>query len=298
MGAEDWVPVNTPTGQALAKAVRSPNRRFLLAFYSGVGGGEGGVALVEGEQARWRVRAVPPEDGHVTNDGTVIFADWLNTAALAGEFLVVSVQGTTLLRRQFKANVYRTGVTTDSGFGWVTTANSDDEEDSGVLEVFDLGTGRSVLRLHPYCQGDVRTVEREGADWVVVSGRGMRAVVRDDGSVANQDEVFMQEWDQLVREGRWAALVYQVRDAWSGTPAESLVAAIRSRFASWSTGLDASEESHGVKATGHRVIGEILQSYGDKGGALAEFEAAVRFNPKIGLKRRILELRGGSAGTQ
>lgn len=289
---ESFISVETPTGEAVAKSVRSPNGRFRIACYAGVGGGEGGVVLIEGDTALWRVKAVRPEEGRVLDSGTVLFADWLDGASLAGEFCVVSVAGAVIVRKRYRANLHTTGLTGDGQGGWVSTANSDWDDDSGVLEVFSLQTGQSLVRLQPDCRGDVRSVTREGSDWVVVSSRGVKEVHGSDRTIANQSELTLKKWELLFREGRWSALVYQVRDVVAGGMPEDLAQEFLEQVECWSKGLDASEASSGVKAVWHRALGELLEASDEKVEALREFEAAVGLDPSIGLKRRIQGLRG------
>ncbi len=125
---------------------RSPNGRFILAWadydpLSGTGGaretGFGTYLLLEGSNLCLHGRLERPNDGKVSNRGCFVLADWMFRGELGGTFYAFAPSGETLVKKEFSANLFNTGISDDGCFAVCQTCNSD-SGDGGILCLFDL----------------------------------------------------------------------------------------------------------------------------------------------------------------
>jgi len=52
------------------------------------------------------------------------------------------------------------------------------------------------------------------------------------------------------------------------------------------------------QAAVHRTLGQVQERLGEMGRALASYQAALRLDPKIGLKRRVVQMEGAGVTTE
>ena len=136
----------------------SPNKRFTLAWSdadeSGLRGGArssgmGRYLLLDGQEVILQGRMERPNDGKVANNGIFILNDWEFTSELSGVFFAFRADGTRILSRRFKANLYNNGLSANGRLAVCQTCNSPSSDDSSVLAVFDLSTGKEIAAWVP-----------------------------------------------------------------------------------------------------------------------------------------------------
>jgi hypothetical protein len=82
-----------------------------------------------------------PNDGKVEDNGVFILSDWGSIETLNGTFAAFCPDGTPILSRKLKANLFNNGLSPDGRWAVCQTANAP-SDDSGRLFVFDLALGR------------------------------------------------------------------------------------------------------------------------------------------------------------
>lgn len=97
--------------------------------------------VLEGEAQR-------PNDGHVSDTGNFVIADWLFGEGLKSKFYAFSVDGTLLVEQLFQANLYNTGISASGKFAVCQMANAD-SKDGGKLFLFDLSSGAIRSQVDP-----------------------------------------------------------------------------------------------------------------------------------------------------
>ena len=136
----------------------SPNGRYVLVWRDATDDGRRGgaresgfgtyklfadqVLVAEGKMQR-------PNDGKVADNGTFILNDWLfSDVKLGGVFYAFRSDGSQILSRQFEANLYNNGLSTDGrrAASQTCTARNDD---SSLLTLFDLETAGEIAGFVP-----------------------------------------------------------------------------------------------------------------------------------------------------
>lgn len=127
---------------------RSPNGRFRIAWCDGgADRGNGHYVLIYDEEIVCKGEMERPQDGKVADNGVFILNDWRSSTNLTGTFRAFRVDGSTLLTQDYAANLFTNGLSADGSLAACQTCNSDDEDDSAILTVFDLTKGKELCRF-------------------------------------------------------------------------------------------------------------------------------------------------------
>jgi hypothetical protein len=109
---------------------------------------KGDYALFENGDLILSGKLQRPNDGKVANNGNFIFNDWMFQTHEKGTFYAIDRDGGTLIRKQFKANLFRNELSFDGKFAVCQTANSDND-DGATLTFFDLKARKILWQCHP-----------------------------------------------------------------------------------------------------------------------------------------------------
>ena len=272
---------------------RSPNGRFRVAWRDGDGSrggaresGLGHYVLIDQARVVARGRMERPNDGKVADNGNFILNDWGFTSELSGTFRAFRSDGSPILIKSFSANLLNNGLSADGTLAACHTCNSGSEFDSGVLTIFDLirGVERSRFRAE---SGWPNTYHFDADQDLVRLGypndRGEFAYTLDGGFLDRERwlEARLQQGD-----------LYTARRIFTeagGRPDRELVARLLvavDRGLAHQTWRD--ERS---QAFGWRLRGELLEATGSVAAAVACYESALGFDPKVGVKRRLDQLK-------
>ncbi|MGH1558209.1 hypothetical protein ACRAWD_11235 [Caulobacter segnis] len=224
-----------------------------------------------------------PHDGKVTNDGVFLLHDWRFGQDLSGRICAFAADGRVLVDHAVEANLFNNGVSPDGAFAASQTANAPNE-DGNQLFVFDLTQGVLIARFSP---------EIGWADSYKFNAktRTIRLRQRDGGEFAfGFDGTFIdrEAWiEHGLAAGKPMVLETLLREAGG-----KVDAALARR---WKDGLNramADPDLHpAYKARMLRYSAEGYEAEGDAAAALAAYEAAVQADPKLGVKRKIAQLR-------
>jgi hypothetical protein len=286
--------LDLPSHGFFGSCSHSPNKHFTLGWRdandSGSRGGSrssglGRYILLRGEEVLVEGRMARPNDGRVANNGVFVLNDWEFTKNLSGVFSAFCPDGKKILSRRFKANLYNNGLSADGRIAVCQTCNSPDQYDSSVLAVFDLATGQEI------------------ATWVAESGwassyefpPGHQTVELGypDGSTYTYSL-----HGEFVDRVKWAnaellkgnllvveRLLKAAEKECSPELAQKLIGSI-------DIALAAARPGDGrTQAWGYKLRGMCLETQHDPVQALACYEKALAFDPRVGVKRRADQLR-------
>jgi tetratricopeptide (TPR) repeat protein len=107
----------------------------------------GHVILQHNDSILYKKKFERPHDAKVGDNGVVIFNDWLDTTALAGVFYVLNLQGETIFKKRFKANLLSNTISPSGKYAACSTAGSDYEEHSNATFLFDLNECKQIARF-------------------------------------------------------------------------------------------------------------------------------------------------------
>ena len=274
---------------------RSANGRYIVAWRDGNdegahGGartaGKGRYLLIDADRVVVDARLERPNDGHVADNGCFVLNDWrFFTNQLRGTFYAFQVDGSEILRQSFRANLYNCGIARDGRFACCQTANSDSEKDSSVLAIFDLEKGSEIARWQPESGWASRyTFSDEGTHILLgynqgpplrytLAGDFVDRALRIDSSLARGDLTMIQR------------VIKETHPKPQGAFAQRLVACIDIGLAA----VPANDPR--TRAFGLKLKAICFDGLEDWRAALAAYDAALALDPKLGVKRRIEQLR-------
>lgn len=264
----------------------SPNGKYRIAWRDGQEAGNGRYVLIRGEEIVCNGDLERPQDGKVADNGVFILNDWRAKGPMTGKFMAFRPDGTKLIGQSYEANLYNNGLSADGQFAACQTCNSNDEKDSAVLTVFDLTAGKEIHRFRAE-SGWPNTYRFSPEDETVTlgysNGKG-EFTYKFDGTFIDRDA-----WISRGLERGDLILIRRAFDETGGKPDPMVVAQLLDAA---DRGLaDAHWQEDGWQATGLRLRGEILEAMGQIDRAIESYEKALKLNPKIGIKRRVGQLR-------
>jgi len=260
---------------------------------AGVGGyrerGHGSYALVHNDAVVCTGKLERPNDGKVANNGTFVIADWCFGGSLKSRLHGFLSSGQQILRSEFSANMFNTGLSNTGEYAVAQLASSP-TEDGGCLAFFNLSEGKLLWKKVPETgwaesyrfdderykiglvykrfgtyeysyEGEFRDAERWEQDRIRYgSGYDLLAVCREklEDSIG---ELSIEESNKLLEIIDRAIAKKDVRDD-TGTNARAL-----------------------------RMAGEIHEMLGELHLAIEKYERALSLDPKVGVKRKLQKLK-------
>jgi hypothetical protein len=289
---EDFL--DLPARNFFGRCTHSPNGRYTLGWRDANDAGSHGGArsrglgrfiLLDGRNVLAEGQMARPNDGKVANNGTFILNDWEFTGGLSGIFSAFRSNGAKILSRRFEANLYNNGLASDGRFAVCQTCNSPDPEDGSVLVVFDLNLGIEIAAWYPE-SGWASAYE-------FPSNNDTVRLRYPDGSayIYSLDGKFIdrRSWIETELGKGNLHLVERLLKA-----AENGVSAKLANRLTFGIDValcgDAAADSK-TRAWGLKLRGMCLEAQSDAVQALSCYEAALALDPKIGVKRRVDQLR-------
>ncbi len=225
-----------------------------------------------------------PNSGNVANNGWFSIEDWHFGSDLSGTFYVFSPTGKELLKKGLNANIFNSGISDGGSFAICQTANNPKSDDGNLLVAFDIEKSIELFSVHPttgwadsyeFIENTthfVVVIDKIGKFRYDAQGNFINAEKYDSARLnCNRFEVVLLAAEEILKEPQ---LDHQHAQA-------ALAAALRAR----SIGADNDQT---WKALALKVQGLAHELLGNSGEALS---AALKINPKIGVKRKADALR-------
>lgn len=272
---------------------RSPNGRYLLAWRdandAGTRGGarsngHGRFILIEDEAIVAEGRVERPNDGKVADNGVFILNDWLFfSERLEGVFLAFQRDGAPILSRRFEANLFNNGLSADGRLAVCQTCNADGI-DGNKLTIFDLEAPAELASVTPE-SGWAR-------DYVFPADhQTIELSYDDDIRLAYDLNGTFLDRPRWITAGLAKGDVYLIQRLMT----QAGVTPEPSERAGWIQGLTvALAKSSGdarLRALAFKLRGTCYDQSDAAEEALADFDAALALDSKIGVKRRADALR-------
>jgi hypothetical protein len=223
-----------------------------------------------------------PQEGKVSDTGTVILNDWLFGNELQSRFTAFRPDGTPIISHYLTANVMNNAISEDGRFAICQTANAPGSPDSCRYILFDLEQAREMSRWE--------TETGWTAGYIFdTANRRVRLFHKDDEVVDYDFDGTMvdrEAWeDRRIARGD----IEVIRSILERSP-QGVAEPQRAKLLS---GLDhaANAGEAWQKATAFRLSGELHERTGDERSALAAYDKALLLDPQVGVSRRADKLR-------
>ncbi len=283
----------------MGQQARSPDGRYRLLWSDRSpdgrhGGyredGHGTWMLLRDDRVVISGQAERPQDGRVADNGIFILHDWMFGQGLQGRFLAFGPDGSARISQDIAANLTSNSLAPDGRVAICQTARAPGSPDSCQYIVFDVEGGRELARwevetgwaAHYEWDCDAKRVflcmqdgERVAYDFsgtmIDREAWQLRRIAAGDLAVIRAITSGQNEMDDALREAVLAGLAFAARNAdiWS-------------------------------QARAFRQLGELHEGAGDTGQAIKAYDEALAIDPRIGVARRVEQLRKShsSKGTQ
>lgn len=270
----------------------SPNKRFTVGWRRGHQHGTawefGRVILRDSKGIVFSVTLESPNAAYVDDAGNVVVEDWLRDD-LSGAIHRFNSNGEMLWTNRYSANIGESGISRSGKLVFVTTLSSDSETHSQKVFLLDGDTGKP-LWVHDGWE-DVR-FKGEKLVRIFELPDGSKKTFAFDANGNLPDELTEAQaaaFKERDRGRHWVALPAAQEALRSGNlaGAESELALLKDQL---------SELPPKVQALYWRTCGEISLVRGDKEGTLRDWEKALLLDPKVGIRRRLDQLRSQTTG--
>ena len=295
--------IEIPSRRFYGQCARSPNTLYVLAWRDGNDSGTSGGSRRSGQGRYYLLRhgqvitegLMPrPNDGRVVDNGTFILNDWGFGDGLKGTFCAFDCSGQKLIVRSFRANLFNNGISSDGRVAVCQTCNAPGS-DGGTLAIFDLTRRVQISTWSPESGwADFYEFPRDGL--IRLGYRKLGAFVYTwDGEFVGREAWY----DAQLAKGDYSGTLVMVerllKEANGKLSLDFAMRLIR--------GIDRVIPTLTI-AEGRLRLGPMklrglcLEAAGNIREALDCYERAVSLDPKVGVKRRIEQIRRGMATEQ
>lgn len=286
--------IHLPELDFIGHHVVSPNGRYILLWRDGNNEGTRGGAresglgryyLIDGDQVVAEGRAERPNDGHVADNGTFTLNDWRFASSLCGVFLAFRADGDPIIARAFAANIFNSGLSSDGRRAVCQACNAPNSSDSSRLVFFDLETGVETGSCVPESGWAASYAFSEDGDVVRLQYReGKGFDYAFDGRFIERDA-----WMDASLAGGDIYMAQRLLKAAGDSPAPELLTRLIQSLDGFL--VNASNQDPRLRALALKLKGMCFEGLGAPEKALRAYEAALANDPKIGVKRRVDQLR-------
>lgn len=279
----------------------SPNGSYTIAWEdadrdSGLGGfrnsGLGTYVLLLNDEVLIRGRLERPNDGRVANNGAFVINDWMFGEDLSGIFYAGDSENNVLLKHSFQANLLNCGISSEGQFAICQTCNSDNA-DGGLLCLFDLLACKLLWEKEPETGW--------ASEYRIDTDQGLVSLFYQDlGEFKYRlsSGVFLDKkaWiESKTANGSGFDLFYIAKEKLSELGDRASSEEYRSVLDLLGIALDRDLRDYpNQRATILRTMGEVFEFLDDAPSAISRYEMALDLNSKIGVKRRLDQLRKNS----
>lgn len=251
--------------------------------------GHGRYVLYNATQNRVGVqgRVERPNSGSVADNGNFSVEDWHFGSELSGTFYVFSSAGLELIKKKFQANLYNSAISDSGRFAVCQTANAPAGEDGNRFTAFDVERNVELFSIHPPTGwADRYTFVEDIPRFGVVINRIGTFYYDMQGDLIDPEKfdaarLHCDRYDVVLLAAEDIVKSPNLNDELANEALEASTRAL-------SLGA---EKDQGWKAVALKIQGLANERLRNDEAAIAAFDAALRINPKIGVKRKADSLR-------
>lgn len=282
---DNFISIGDFTGQYY----RSPNSKFILAWKNQNENGK--YILLERGKLKLQAKMKHPDNGMVSNSGIFILSDSTSKGTY-GVFHIINANGETLIRQRCKANIGTTGISDDGRFAVCQALESTSKPDSCKLFFFEIKNKKLLWKKSPETIGS-------GLNWAKSYRFDTKKKILY--LTHDRDRVYSYTFEGTFIDSK----LYTFHRIDTGNDIEFLEAIkelkeeLSSNSGSWEYDSFITPLKKGLKRFSdkdtkskiHRLLGEISCLQGNNSEAVKHLEAALKLNPRIGVKRTLEKLK-------
>lgn len=289
--------ISIPSIQFTGKYAVSPNYEWTIAWsdsdsITGKGGyresGKGSFALIHNGKPCVVGKMERPSLAKVTNNGTFLVNDILFGDNLASVLSIYDNCGNVIISHHFSAKMFSTGISACGLYAACQLCFSD-YEDSGKMAFFSIERKELIWKARPYPEWvETFNFDIDKRHLIIEYSKGRRYTIDFDGRPLEAEKY---EEDTISSGDLYSAIeLLKQRSSKAMDEMNSDEIEInRARFLKLLPHAKNSEPAYPAKI--HRYIGEIDEYKKEYLSAIQNYEQAITYDPKVGVKRKLLILQ-------
>lgn len=284
--------------------VKSQNGKYLLTWLDGdfekdiLGSRESGNGILiffEDNKYKYQLGLQRPNNGKIAENGTIVIEEWLFSDDLVGNCLSIDKKEKILINHRVNANLLNCAISKEGNYALFQTAMSENHEDGNKIFFFDLNEKKlvwvrdNILFAHEKEKGGVK-----------------KYIIDEELNIINMyynnNYIFKYDFEgNFIDEKKHKDLRLKVADRYdlfniineNFNDLDNANANIKEyiKLESFVEKCLKSDISDNTKSKLSRRIGEIYLKNKNEKEALIYFEKALKYNPKIGIKRKYEKLK-------
>jgi hypothetical protein len=264
--------------------VKSKNNNFLLGYndqyFDGNHKTVDGETVFVNENELFLINELKrPNDGKIAENGNFIINDWMGSN-LSGTFYAFNSDAKIIFKRKFNSNLGNTAISDNGQYAALETYHSE-SDDSDKIFFFDLNN-KTILWERKRDLGNIKRFKFDS---------NMLTVFYDDNNLSyryNFQGVLVDQ-DKFEKERLLYANGYELfniaKEKMDKLDYENNDLSDYDEVLSFLERSSKENISDYTKARVYRTIGEIYYNYNKTEEALENFEKALHYGPKVGIKR-------------
>lgn len=270
------------------KYEKSPNGKYIIAcsdsYYMDDIKYNGCIVLIYNGKIVFSKELERPNDGKVSNNGTVVVNDWLESNDTIGIFYVFNNLGDMLINQNFKANLANNEISLSGRYGLCSTLSSDFEEHSNKTFLFDILNKEQILVINA-TSFDIRI--DEVSKTIHIDEKNLNIIYSFDGKCLLGMNLQNPKWvDKCSGYDLYHMISKEISEK------ELDLNSINDYQVYFEHFMKALERipSNNYKSQIHIKIGDIYFKYNKYEDAKKNYLLAIEYNPKATVKRKIQKI--------
>jgi tetratricopeptide (TPR) repeat protein len=222
-----------------------------------------------------------PNDGKLAENGTFIINDWVASSVHCGIFYVFNSKAEVLLKSKFNSNLYHNGICESGKYAVVETLYSESDDQNKIF-FYDLNNGE-LLWERERDAGNIKSFNFDENKNIltVYYANGINYRHSFNGEFLDNEKLEKK----LITRANGYELFRRAEEKMDDLDYKNSNISDYDEVLSLLLKASKKDVSLPTKARIHRMIGEIYYNYGKTDEALKNFEIALSYDPKVGIKR-------------
>lgn len=270
---------------------KSNNGIFLVAFRDSYFEDDklikGEILLFENSKLLFRKTYARPNDALVSNDGIVIFCDWLESDELVGDFIVLDKNGNIIFKRHVLANLGICAINSDSTITLFETYLSE-SKDSNKIFVVDLIKKEIISSFEKEYSFKEIYFDLDNNQLILISNSD-KYIYDYYGNLKNEEEIE----ENLFKSSKIKETILYL-DKLSSINLEKYLSSPKYLTITNEINNKSRELDTWLKRDLARIykrLGEYYEKTGDLQNVIEFFEIALSLDEKVGVKRKLEKLK-------
>ncbi len=271
----------------------SPNKKYLLGW--GTIGDKNGYVLLENNEfvlKKFDKNIGVGGDFFVSNNGNFIFFVANDLDKLKGTFYAMNKSGEVLIKKKYNALIDNIGLSPEGNFAVCSTNNSNSRKDSCTFSFFDLCDKTLLWQMDGGGSDFYEINEAEKKIYLKYRRLTGKYAYDFSGSFLDEEKLAKDSLEHTLNNTDGCYFVDKAKEEFSKLKSKVTIENAKNITELLDTAFKRGfHDSPYYTGWAYRIKGEIDEALNDEIEAIKNFEIAFNLYPKIGIKKRLKELK-------